>query len=177
MCGAGLLQIVKSLLGVRSEDSFLASIMGGAQDEEIIVAEGSGAVRHTPPLDKGHVGIVAAGIGARGNRAIGSTLNVRFDNIAVLACHVVVVEAILDFFGDALLGAVIVMDLHDEPVLLAFGGGAVGGAGARFEVGQGIEHRGRVVAVDVEAKLHSLTGALVSMDGLGIGSCRRREGG
>ena len=177
MCGAGLLQIVKSLLGVRSEDSFLASIMGGAQDEEIIVAEGSGAVRHTPPLDKGHVGIVAAGIGARGNRAIGSTLDGSFDNIAGLACHVVVVEAILYFFGEALLGAVIVMDLHDEPVLLAFGGGAVGGAGARLEVGQGIEHRGRVVAVDVEAKLYSLTGALVSMDGLGLGSCRRREGG
>jgi hypothetical protein len=73
---------VKSLLDVRHEDSFLVSIMGGAQSEEIIVAEGREAVRHTPPLDKGHVGIVAAGIGARGNRAIGSTLDVRFDNIA-----------------------------------------------------------------------------------------------
>ena len=73
---------MKSLLDVRREDSFLASIMGGAQDEEIIVAEGREAVRHTPTLDKGHVGIVAAGIGARGNRAIGSTLDVRFDNIA-----------------------------------------------------------------------------------------------
>ncbi len=82
MCGAGVLQIVKSLLGVRSEDSFLTSIMGGTQSEEIIVAEGREAVRHTPPLDKGHVGIVAAGIGAHGNRAIGSTLDVRFDNFA-----------------------------------------------------------------------------------------------
>ena len=35
-----------------------------------------------PPFDKGHVGIAAAGIGARGNQAIGSTLDVRFDNIA-----------------------------------------------------------------------------------------------
>jgi len=35
-----------------------------------------------PPFNKGHVGIVAAGIGAHGNRAIGSTLDVRFDNFA-----------------------------------------------------------------------------------------------
>ena len=73
---------MKSLLDVRREDSFLASIMGGAQDKEIIAAGVRGAVRQTPTLDKSHVGIVAAGIGARGNRAIGSTLDVRFDNIA-----------------------------------------------------------------------------------------------
>jgi hypothetical protein len=73
-------------------------------------------------------------------------------------------EAILNFFGEALIGAVIVMDLNDEPVLLTFGRGAVSGAGAYPEVGQGIEHCGHVVAVDVKAKLHSLTGAFVSIN-------------
>jgi hypothetical protein len=76
---------VKSLLDVRREDSFLASIMGGTQDEEKITTGVRRAIRQTPSLDKGHVGIVAAGIRARGNRAIGSTLDGSFDNIARLA--------------------------------------------------------------------------------------------
>ena len=124
------------------------------------------------------VGIVAAGIREHRNRAIGNTLDGSLKKLTVHACHVVVVEAILDFFGDALLGAVIVMDLHDEPDLLAFGGGAAGGTGACLEVGHGIEHRDRVVA-----KLHSLTGAIADFDGLGLdlglglSSCHRSKGG
>ena len=76
---------MKSLLNVHREDSFLASIMGGAQDKEIIAAGVRGSSLSYTPLDKGHVGIVAAGIGARGNRAIGSTLDGSFGNITGLA--------------------------------------------------------------------------------------------
>ena len=120
MFSAGDLQIVESHLSGRREGSFLAPIMCGAEDKIIIAAGVRGAIRHTPFLDKDYIGVVTAGVGAIGRGAIGGSIDGRFDDVAVIARHVVVMKAILDFFWDAPLGAVVVMDLYEIPVLLAF---------------------------------------------------------
>ena len=110
----------------------------------MITARIGGAISSAIQLHQGSVSIIAAGVLAVGRGTVRRTLREKTSDPASLARLVVIVEAILDQLGNSCLRAVIVMGLHDEPVPLALGRHAVGGAVVVAKGGEGGEHLLRV---------------------------------
>jgi len=107
------------------------------KDKEVVAAGIRGAVSLAPTIHESGIRIIATVI-ALGRRTVGRTGNERTLNLARGATCIVVVEAVLDFVGDLILGAVIVMGLYDEVRHLARVRGAVGGASGTLEECEGV---------------------------------------
>jgi len=125
----------------------------------MITARIGGAISSAIQLHQGSVSIIAAGVLIVRRRTVLRTLREKTSDPASLARLVVIVEAILHQLGNSCLRAVIVMGLNDEPVPLALGRHAVGGATDVAEVGEGGECLLSVGAIDVVRELFGFAGA------------------
>jgi len=114
----------------------IAYIVDNVQSEVMVTIHIGGAISSAIQLHKGSVSIIAAGVLAVGRGIVRRTLREKTSDLASLARLIVIVAAILDQLGNSCLRAVIVMGLHDEPVSLALGHLAVGGAVVVAKVGE-----------------------------------------